>query len=133
MFSYFHSSLSLNNSLNTILSVAPAAVICKNSSINYEINNAFVFGNLVCIHLYGRTVKQLNANNSYFIPNLRIVGYENKKISGVGLTRTVSSDSDGTDSYPCTVIVENNQACITPTVTLKTGFGISIVAICIML
>lgn len=122
-----------NIRFNTHLSVHLSQVDCSNSSINYTTYQAYVVGNIAYIYLFGQTTTQLQANKAYFIPKINIVGYEGREMSGVGITETIASNSDGADSYTGTVRVDQNCVCITPTVTIPYGYGVSIMMLCLIL
>lgn len=117
--------------LNESLSVHFAAVYCHNSSINFTtIAQANIVGNFAYLQLAGKTVIELQANKAYFIPELKIVGYEGKKLNGVGITTTTSNKDDGADSFPCTVSIHDNRVCITPTRTISRDYGVSVTMFC---
>lgn len=112
------------------MSVHFTAVECRNSSINYTTYQAHIVGNFAYLQLAGKTVIEFQANKAYFIPELKIVGYEGKKLNGVGITTTTSTVYDGADSFPCTVSIHDNRVCITPTRTIPRDYGVSVKMVC---
>jgi len=80
--------------------------------------------------IFGTTVRQLEANKAYHVPNIFIDGEQTTELHGCGITTTFASSDDGADSYPCVVSVNVHDVCFTPLVSIPNSFGMTIELLC---
>jgi chemotaxis protein histidine kinase CheA len=116
--------------LNSDLTDKSFTVMASNQSINLTSFDCKRFGSMGKLSIFGTTVRQLDANKAYFIPNLYINGMQNVNLYGCGITQTVAGSTDGADSFPCVVFVSGHSVCFTPLVTIPNNYGIGIELLC---
>ena len=116
--------------INSNLTDKSFTVMASNQSINLTSFNCKMFGSMAKISMYGTTVRQLEANKAYFIPNLYINGMQDVNLYGCGITRATASTDDGADSYPCVVNMSGHAVCFTPLVTIPSNYGMNIELLC---
>lgn len=123
MFSYFHSSLSLNNSLDAKL----LEFTFNNNFFNIHSQKIVKNGNVFSIYLYGTYVRELKANKAYFIP----IGTTGLNLNGTGMSKTTSGESDESDAFMCNIYIEENTMLFVPLVDIPENYNASCICNCI--